>query len=202
MTLVSSKQISELLGITVSRIEQLVNSGILPREARGKYPPAACVQAYIAYRESLVRESENVSAADYEKHRARLTKARADKAEMEAVAYSGEFHHGAETAEVVGEMLARFRSKVLAGPAISAPRVADVMDASVCQEILMEAAHDMLVEMAGGYDGEEVVARFNGRNRVGDEAPAEEDVEPVERPSSPVKQRGKRGAGKVANKPG
>jgi len=179
MELVTGARVGKCLGITKARVEQLAKAGVLNRASRGKYPLEECIQGYIAYREELTKKSENVSAADYEKHRARLYKARADKAEIEAKAFSGEFHHADEVAAVMGEMLASFRAKALAIPNICAPRVADIMDAHVCQDVLTEAVHDALTEM-GGYDATEVVRRFRGSDRGGDEPTAVADSESVE----------------------
>lgn len=179
MEIVTGSRVAKLLGLTKARVEQLAKEGVFKREGRGKYPLEACIQAYVEYREDRIRKSDNVDAADYEKHRARLYKAKADKAEIEARAFAGEFHHADEVTFVVGEMLANFRAKVMAIPVICAPRVADIMDAHVCQGILTEAINVTLTEM-GGYDSAQVVRRYRGSNRGGDEPATEADTEPVE----------------------
>ncbi len=53
----SIKEISEALGLTTRRINQLTNAGILPRQSkRGCYDLAACTRAYAEYQRKELRQ--------------------------------------------------------------------------------------------------------------------------------------------------
>jgi hypothetical protein len=176
---VSAEELGTWIGVKAARIRQLKLEGILAPSGRGKWPLRDNVARYIAYLKDSATPASSVQAADYEKHRARLYKARADKAEIEAAAFAGEFHHGEAVAEVVGDMLANFRARILAVSTAVSPQLADTLDSDVCKAILDEALHAALYELTG-YNAEAVIMRFNSRHRADSEAAAEADTEPVE----------------------
>lgn len=176
---VTAEELGEWLGVKAARVRQLKLEGILVPSGRGKWPLQDNVSRYIAYLKEGATRASSVEAEDYEKHRARLYKARADKAEIEAAAFAGEFHHGEAVSAVVGDMLASFRARILAVSTAISPQLADTIDSDVCKTILDEALYAALNELVE-YDAAAVVGRFNRSHSADAEAASEADAESVE----------------------
>ena len=70
--------IAEMLLITDRRLRQLATEEIIPKETRGRYPLAGCVQGYVRYLQHL-----RVSTDERSQEATRLTSARADTYEIE-----------------------------------------------------------------------------------------------------------------------
>lgn len=75
-------KMASLLMLSDRRIQQLAKEGVLPKSARGKYELAPTVQAYISYLRDRAAEPSD-GDEDYGKNRARLTRLRADMADLE-----------------------------------------------------------------------------------------------------------------------
>jgi hypothetical protein len=84
----SAEAIGKVLNLKADRVRKLANMGVLPREERGRYPLIGCVHGYIRYLRHL--HSSEVGGETYAQHRARLYKARADLAELEAQRVAGD----------------------------------------------------------------------------------------------------------------
>jgi hypothetical protein len=66
--------IAELLDLSPARIRQLVEEGVLPKNANGTYPRAGCASAYIHYLKKVENSAAAVADAAESKLRARLKK--------------------------------------------------------------------------------------------------------------------------------
>ena len=79
----SAEVLAKLLDLTERRVRQLSAEGVIPKAARGRYEVVGAVRGYIRYLRDLALKGD-LGTADYGIERARLVKARADLAEMEA----------------------------------------------------------------------------------------------------------------------
>lgn len=75
--------IAKLLMLSDRRVQQLTKEGVIPKAERGRYELAPAVQGYIRYLQERSLRSD-ASPIDYHVEKARLTKAQADLAEIEA----------------------------------------------------------------------------------------------------------------------
>jgi phage terminase Nu1 subunit (DNA packaging protein) len=130
-------QVAALLCLTDRRVRQMDEDGDgPPRSDDGKYPVA--------------------QLGDWLKKRfdggdkARLTKAQADVAVMEAAELSGELIRRAATVEHWGKMTASFRARLLVIPPTVAPRVAAPGRVVEVQHELQKAINEALTELADG----------------------------------------------------
>jgi phage terminase Nu1 subunit (DNA packaging protein) len=80
--------ICKLLDLTPQRVSQLVNMGVIPRKERGRYELVPVVRGYVHYLRERAVKGDVSSGDDYSAHRARLTKAKADMAEMDTTTHS------------------------------------------------------------------------------------------------------------------
>jgi len=158
---VSTEELAAHFKLSGRRIRQLADEGILPKADRNKFPLTESIQAFLAWREREIRaeyEAAEGAAADYERERARLTKAKADKAEIEADLLKGTVHESSAVAAVMNEMLAAFRARVLAIPTKTAPLTADCTSPVECYAIIESECHAALNELSD-YDPRPVVER-------------------------------------------
>ncbi len=85
------KQLAHLIDCSESNIYKLADQGIIPKpEEKGRYALVKCLHGYLAFvrKRSINDDSEDEGTEG--DHRKRLTKARADIAEMEAERLAGE----------------------------------------------------------------------------------------------------------------
>ena len=85
--------IARLLDLSERRIQQLSREGVIPKAERGQYDLVAAVRGYVAYLRDLAVKAQ-AGAPDFGAERARLIKAKADLAEMEADGRRGELLAG------------------------------------------------------------------------------------------------------------
>jgi phage terminase Nu1 subunit (DNA packaging protein) len=71
-----------VLGISRSRVVNLAADGLLPRAGRGLFDLPACVQSYVKHKLSLAKAGDG-TALSLVAERSRLTKIKADNAELE-----------------------------------------------------------------------------------------------------------------------
>jgi len=70
-------------------VQQLTKEGVIPKAERGRYELAPAVQGYVRYLQERSLRTDT-STIDYHAEKARLTKAQADSAEVEAAKSRGE----------------------------------------------------------------------------------------------------------------
>jgi len=139
---VSAPELSEWLNITPRRIQQLVQEGALPREARGRYPLKASVAAYTRYQDNQIMRTgasgelgeERLLAARLERRRKEL-----EFEEAQGRVITTEHHE-----EVLGRAFAIVRANIRSLPGALAPRLAGIDDPREIQRILVPALDDAL----------------------------------------------------------
>ena len=175
---VSAQELGDCIGLSDRRIRQLTTSGVFAKSARNAYAFTASLQAYWAWKEAGIRgeytESEDSSEARFERERARLTAAKADKAEIEAALLKGTVHEANAVAMVMNDMLASFRARVLSIPTKTAPLTADATTPAECLAIIKAECDSALTALAD-YDPRPVVDRIRkARESQPDEPEPEE----------------------------
>jgi phage terminase Nu1 subunit (DNA packaging protein) len=144
--------IAKLLDVTERRVRQLSSEGVIPKAARGRYEVVGAVRGYIRYLRNLALKGE-VGAADYGLERARLVKARADLAEMEATRIRGDLIPAAEVTAAWTEMVALMRARLLALPDKIAPQLFtsgahETTSIAEARDMLRNAVFEALGELA------------------------------------------------------
>jgi phage terminase Nu1 subunit (DNA packaging protein) len=176
--------LAQVINIGVVRIQQLAKLGVVVKSARGQYDLYPSVTGYVRYLQegnsgaSGSDEDGEVSGDDYHKHRARLYKARADAAEMEASLLRGKLHDALKVEKVWTDMIASARAKLLALPTKSAGKVKGVDDTAEIKSILEEQIHEALNELSD-YDPDRVAIDPIPQDQSEVEATAEADGEPM-----------------------
>lgn len=170
--------LAKLFNLTEVRVQQLAKMNVVVKGERGRYDLWGSVRGYIRYLQDRAagKGMSDGEGGDYEKHRARLYAARADAQEVLAARLKGTVHDAAAISSVMNEMIANARSRLLAIPTTAAPRLADISDPNECVQLLTDAVHEALAELATTYPAEAVVAKQLNQqpDAVLDEPEAEE----------------------------
>ncbi|CAM4111609.1 hypothetical protein [Mesobacillus thioparans] len=145
--IVSTKQLSEIMGVSTRRINQLEAEGAFLKVARGKFDLAASFRRYIEYLTEEKKDDELNKTVE----EALWTRARRQKAEIELQIMKGELHRSEDVRRVMNNVLGSFRTRILAIPSKLASRLQAQTDLAIIKEILKDAMHEALTELSD-YD--------------------------------------------------
>lgn len=119
----TKKDLAQLFGLTVKRIEQLVQDGIITGDGGNpaKYPLVDTVRGYTKYLSGKAygRDKKNANA-DLEKEKlaaeVRMKEAKAEMAELELKELDGELHRASDVEEILTDHVIMLRSALRALP--------------------------------------------------------------------------------------
>ncbi|SMG47345.1 DNA-binding protein [Dethiosulfovibrio salsuginis] len=144
--LISAKDVARLLGVTESWVHKLVKKGYISKTDTGRFSLGASVGGYIQYIKT--GESSNLSPQDMMKEKFRLTKAQADKAEMEVQELEKELVRVDEVRRACSDMVSTFRTKALGLPSKVAPKVLGMASVAEVQACLKREVNEVLQELS------------------------------------------------------
>ncbi len=139
--------IASLLDISERRVQQLSRAGVIPKAARGRYELIGSVRGYIRHLRDLNIKGES-GTADYGTERARLVKAKADLAEMEASQMRGDLLPAPDVTAAWTEIVALMRSRLLVLPDKIAPVVHETTSLNQARDVIKKAVYEILTEIA------------------------------------------------------
>ena len=139
--------ISKLLDLSERRVQQLSREGIIPKAERGRYELVPAVQGYIRY---LRDRSLEVGVVSIDVARQRKTAAEAELAEIELAKARADVVGIEDVAKQWDTILTGVRTRLLAMPTKVAPMVAPETDQSLVKEVIEDAVHTALGELAAG----------------------------------------------------
>jgi len=139
--------ISKLLDLTPRRVQQLSAEGVIPKAERGRYELVPAIQGYIRYLKERSIKADT-SGDDYNAHRTRLTKARADLAEMEKEQIREQLIPAGDVERAWIDVSQNMRQKLLAFPQRVAPEVYAAEKLIEVKSILKDNIYDALKEIS------------------------------------------------------
>lgn len=164
---VSTKELAIVLGLSVRRVQQLVQDGVFDTKTRGRFVLADCVSRYIqslnkVFTTKEEKELEKISQTS----EVTLKKSKADIIRMEAEEMKGKLHRAEDVSALVGELVYTFRNALLALPGRVAVDLSAAANAAECAEILKKETHLMMKDiMQYQYDPEKYAERVRERRR-------------------------------------
>ncbi len=163
-----------IVGRTTRRLQQLDRASEGPkRNADGTYPPAALGEWLRQQIMSELGVANDGAAYDHRAERARLTKAQADKTELEVLVLRADLISTPEALLQVQGMVGAMRAKLLSLPTKVAPLVAKTpADIAAAQEAIRVEVYEALDEIASDRFQDEIQKRID-RIRAGTESVGE-----------------------------
>lgn len=139
--------IARLLDLSERRVQQLSREGVIPKAERGRYDLVGAVRGYVAYLRDLAVKAQ-AGAPDFGVERARLIKAKADLAEMEADGRRGELLPADAVEAAWIAVLARLRARLLVLPDRLAPLCVEETTIAGVRDQIRKAVREALDELA------------------------------------------------------
>lgn len=144
VTIVSAGVLCDYLNLTERNLHQLVQAKVLARHDHGLYDLKACTQAYITHIKNRIEKSKAATEGTLTSERARLTKAKADEAELKARARAGELVEISDVARAWDKIASVLRARMLTIPSKLAARLATTSKAADVQRALEREINDAL----------------------------------------------------------
>ena len=166
----SSSDLADLLGISPRWVQKLTADGTLKKNPEDKYNLAQAVQGYCEY----LRGTSKSNQGDLDAETLRLTRAKADKAEISVEMLLGETVRIEAVGQIWGDLVTVFRSRMLGLPNKMAAILALKEDPAEIRDLIMEEVRDALEDLAR-FDPEDVVERALPEDPEDDEPSSEPD---------------------------
>ncbi|MCD5324764.1 MULTISPECIES: hypothetical protein [Pontibacillus] len=170
---VTTKEISEILGVSTRRIQQLAKENALVRVSHGKFDLPSSINAYLEFQMERERSDEEI---DKYVEEAMWTRAKREKTELELKIMKGEVHRGDDVRRVISDMLASFRGRLLSFPSKYAPQVIGLTEIPPIKEKLKQGIFEALEELAE-YDPHVFYDESRDKLYIEDEEDQEEEVD-------------------------
>lgn len=182
--MVEAKVIAKLFGVTVRRIQQLTQDGVLQTEQVGRqrrYDLLQTVRRYIVYLQEKVN-SKSASKDDTEnesrkiKADADLKVVKAEIAEMERDELKGEMHRSEDVEAMTTDLVFAIRGMMLALPGRLAIDLAPISSPAEISERIKQEVNAILLELSNyQYDPETYKKRVRERRGWGELMKEEKD---------------------------
>ncbi|MCL2344778.1 MAG: hypothetical protein FWC58_02845 [Desulfobulbus sp.] len=174
--LVSVDAVARLMDMTPRRVQQLANEGVIPKpKSRGQYEIFACVIGYIRHLRGML----DGDAGDLLSEKMRLTRAQADKTEIEAARIKGELVSLADAERGWSALVGAFRAKMLTLPQRAAIAMPNKTEPEA-ERILTDMVYEALAELSGWKpDDDDDAEPITLPSGEGGGAAAVDDGEPV-----------------------
>ena len=153
---VDAKYVANVFGVTVRRVQQLTQDGVLSTEqvgGRRKYDLAQSIQGYVAYWKNKATGNEKTkkdAANESDKLAAevRLKNAKAETAELELEELRGTLHSAEDVEAVMTDHILLLRAMILALPGRLAVDVCGAATPTQAADIIKRECYTMLNQLA------------------------------------------------------
>ena len=193
---VSKKSAAEFFGVSVQALDGWFTAGcpVAERDSSGRI---SSVDLSEMARWRIDRAAAD-NGSELDRERTRLTKAQADKTELEVAELRAELVRTPLIEQHWQAMVAAMRAKVVSIPSKVAPQVAGPDDLNRVQELIQAVVFEALAEIAGDAFPDDVRKRLalaaDESDGHGGEAAAEADGNAVGERAPAAQRRGQRGA--------
>lgn len=164
-TEVSITELAVVLGLSASRIYQMIRDGILQKTGRGRLPLADSVRRYINFL-SMDAVSEEDMKLDKMRRQSEVTMkaSKAQIAKLEMQELQGKMHRSEDVAALTEDLIYTARGTLMALPGRLAVDVAAASNAAEAAEVIRKEVHKAMRELANyRYDPKKYEERVRAR---------------------------------------
>ncbi len=184
MLICSAGVLADMLGIKQTTVRHLASSGVMVRVSSGRYKLRDCVHNYVMQLRIQAKTPGSTQSDDKPELRDMQAKHEAVKlqmSEMQLKLMQGKLHKSEDVEQVMTNMLASMRAKLLSLPSRVAPRIADASDPTEVMTILQADIYDALHELAEYtpemFYGDDLMLDDDGNLIVTEDVVSESDTE-------------------------
>ena len=147
--IVSLRTVSEYIDLSVTEVSRLCRAGALPQPPRrGAYELRATVRAYVLHLRGYRGQSKERVTDAYQNERTRLTRHKADMAEIERRRVQGELVPLTDVNRAWATVVTALRMRLLSIPTKLAARMALARNAVEAQALITDAINECLEELS------------------------------------------------------
>ena len=136
---------ARLLRITTRRVRQLVEEGIIKKEADGTFNTPEVIDSFFAFK------YKTDDAVNFEKEHALLEAAKREKAEIELEQLKGQLLYATDVEQAMATLILTTKSRLLSIPTKCATQVLGLKDLSVIVVIIRDEIYEALNELKPIY---------------------------------------------------
>ncbi|ECD6517263.1 hypothetical protein E2329_22560 [Salmonella enterica subsp. enterica] len=149
--IVSTAEISEMIGLSDRRIQQLTRDGALIKVGHGKYDLKKSIKQYIEY--SVEKRVATVKVDDDDEidgalEAALWTREKRKKTELEVKIIQGDLHRSKDVERIMNETLGAVRAGLLSLPSKIAPQLIAIEDIPLIKSILTREVKEIMSELS------------------------------------------------------
>jgi phage terminase Nu1 subunit (DNA packaging protein) len=148
--IVSCSVLENLFNLSDRMIRMLAEDGIITKEKRGRYNLVESVKKYIIHirANNEFKEIKTDEVLNKDREQALHERVKREIAELRLAAMKGNMHRAEDVERVMNDMLASFRSKILALPSKLAPILIARDDISQIQLLIKKEVFEVLEELS------------------------------------------------------
>lgn len=147
---VSSLELSEIMGLSQRRIQQLARDKVVDKVERNQYNVPNSIKGYVDFMVACATPDEN-EMVNKDKEAALLTRLKRQSLELDIQIKMGELHRASDVKDVMNTMLNNFRAKLLTLPSKIAPQIQGKNEMEVIKSIVKSEIVEALNELSD-YD--------------------------------------------------
>jgi len=173
---VSTKTFAQTIGVTVRRVQQMIQDGTVKTSGKGRIPLFDNVQRYVSFMTgNMMTEEEKKIEKGRRSAETKYKMAKADKAMLELNELKGKMHRSEDVEALTQDMCDTIRNTLLALPGRLATDVAVCDSPEECSAIIKDAVYELLTELSQyQYDPAKYEERVREREKM-DEKPEDDD---------------------------
>ena len=143
------KEVAEHLDLSLVSISKLIQKGVLDvKQGRNPMDLELCRKNYINYLRTLGNYNKRTGTGDIAEEKTRLTKAQADKAELEVSELEGKLIPAPLVQDTWTDFVANVRAKLLGMPSRLAHQMIATENYAEAEKLLKDSIYDALNELA------------------------------------------------------
>lgn len=146
MKLYDKNAVAKFLDMTPKNVERLTEKGVLKPKQGKLYSITEATQAYIRFLRQQNPDTEEV--VDLNEERAKLARAKRQKAELELSVAEGELHAAEDVQKIMTATLINFKTRLSAIPAEEAEKLATMTDKAKIFTYLNGRIKEALTELS------------------------------------------------------
>lgn len=167
-TTASATEVASVLGLSVRRVQQMMQDGTMTTVERGVLNLSMAVQQYIAFVTKDIGTDEDEEAESLKlKSDAKLKQAKAVVASLDAQERMGKMHRSEDVSAMTTDLIYAIRSSLLALPGRLAVDVLEAKDKAEASDIIRNEIYKVMEELSNyEYDPEKYRERVRERLRL------------------------------------
>jgi phage terminase Nu1 subunit (DNA packaging protein) len=146
-TTVRTDELAQLVGVTVRRIQQLQQEGVIKPESKGQYDFAGSMVNIVRYYREKADRRKSGDSEEMAKEKLSRGAIRRELEELKLSQVKGELHKAEDIQRVMGAVLTRLRINLLAIPKGVASHIRDEKDTNVIADKIYERISNALYEV-------------------------------------------------------